>query len=797
MAEIQNIIELTFTEADGSAFAASALESANNAAESATNAFRYASTASDSADASAESARLSNQFAVNAYDRASAALRAKEGAETAAQQAETSATNASTYEQNAFANAQDAQFQANRAATASQTAVRNASDAAGYAANASSAANNASNSATSAASSATQATSAKDTVVASVTEAAGYASSADSSATQAAQSASTAQTQAQNAMTHASNAQTFANNAQTSATQAAASATTANDSANLAVEVAESIPSDYTTLSNDVDDLKSALTEKLVLVYSENKWNPQNTKSGYMVAAGTEGANASYEHLIEPIPVTEGDVVRSYEIAAGGGFVVAGMRWFCAMDSDKNAVASAGSNANITSYTVPSGIAYVNPTMNISGQKRMITINLDATSFIDYFDPYYVATPEFTGIIDINSGTNFDTEFMDYSMINLLDPSECELGKFLNAITGAISDNASYYVTDYIPIKEGYTLYFYEQDNKALINARSIGAYDSEKVLLDALGTNTGGNHYTQTGRVAFVRLCFAYSSSDIVRTPYGISVMANSNPQFATGYGGDAVIKKEYIRKVINVTASDTATQVISKFVEAFETGNCDMVFECSTYALGDIPATVKDDYHLYENEIPIGNGCRYFFNGATLTANIDLTTHTPSAGDDTFICNFLGTQKRPSDFEMHDGILIATDTIYVVHDESAAKESTYKHLYQNMEMHYNTSLRTDAIRKCIGGGTGKYGVVEIIGCKFVTDGVSECVSFHGNGTDIVGAKFDLNIRNSWLSNGLRVNQMSANQTARVFYASNSAAASPVIGDRVTLTDLCNEIRS
>ena len=94
MAEIQNIIELTFTEADGSAFAASALESANNAAESATNAFRHASAASDSAEESAESARLSNQFAVNASDRAGAAFRAKESAETAAQQAATSAANA-------------------------------------------------------------------------------------------------------------------------------------------------------------------------------------------------------------------------------------------------------------------------------------------------------------------------------------------------------------------------------------------------------------------------------------------------------------------------------------------------------------------------------------------------------------------------------------------------------------------------------------------------------------------------------------------------------------------------------
>ena len=219
-------------------------------------------------------------------------------------------------------------------------------------------------------------------------------------------------------------------------------------------------------------------------------------------------------------------------------------------------------------------------------------------------------------------------------------------------------------------------------------------------------------------------------------------------------------------------------------------------MYFERANYSFGTELAKVSTDYGMDSNEIPIGNGCRYFFNGATLTATVDLSQH-PVSGGEEFYCNFFGCQRRPSSYELHDGVLIATDTRYVVHDESSALNGSYKHLYQNMEMHYHTSARQEEIRKCIGGGTGASGVVEIVGCKFTTDATDSCVSYHGNSTDVAGAEFDLNVRDSWFSNGLRGGALSANQTARLFYSGNSAINEPTTYDRWTVTKFLNEVRN
>lgn len=549
--------------------------------------------------------------------------------------------------------------------------------------------------------------------------------------------------------------------------------------------------------ADKVGELKSAITKKMVLVYSENKWNENNTVSGYMLAKGTEGANASYEHLIDPIPVSPGDVVRSYEINARGNFATSGMRWFCAMNSSKQAVEASGSNSNITSYTVPSGIAYVNPTLNISGQKRMITINLEAREFIDYADPWYVATGDFIGTLDIDENSDFDTKYLDFSMVNRLDPSTCQPNKFINGTSGAISDNSGYYVTNYMKVRPGETIQIWEKDLSGTIPMRTVAVYDKDKTLIGSLGTNTQVNSYTQSGNAAYIRASVGYNASYFVNTPYGQIAVTDIDPLYIPGYGNKPIANSEYFRKQIFVKASDTESEVIAKLVQAYNLANCDVHFERATYQFGDGLASVQTDYHLNSNEIPVGNNCRYYFNGATLTATIDLTQH-PGSGGEEFYVNLLGTQRMPTSFEMYDGVLEATDTRYVMHDESSALKGSYRHLYQNMEMHYHTNTRAEVIRKALGGGTGESGVVEIIGCKFSTDATDACLSFHGNGSDVVGAKFDLNIRNCWFSNGFRAGELSANQTARLFYTGSSSGTAPNTSyARWTVTSFLNEVRT
>ena len=385
--------------------------------------------------------------------------------------------------------------------------------------------------------------------------------------------------------------------------------------------------------------------------------------------------------------------------------------------------------------------------------------------------------------------------YVDFTMINRLNPSECETGYYMTA-EGRKSENDSYFLTDYIPIKNGETLYAYRIDTGEQKAIKFVTAFDADKNVIPSLGSNTQVTSVAQSGDMAYVRLSVVYVNGDYGRMPTYTACMATLNPAYIPTYGNNPVFKSEYTRKVIRINSTDTEAAVITKMINAYKHGDCDVVFDRAVYTFGAELVKVATDYGMKWCEIPIGNNCRYYFNGATLTASIDLSQLTPAEGDDEFYCNLLGCQRKPSSYELHDGVLIATDTRYVVHDESSALSGSYKHLYQNIEMHYHTSQRQETIRKCIGGGTGESGVVEIIGCKFTTDGTDSCVSFHGNSTDVVGAEFDLNIRNSWFSNSVRGGALSTNQTARLFYTGNSAASEPNTYDRWTVTKFLNEVR-
>ena len=380
---------------------------------------------------------------------------------------------------------------------------------------------------------------------------------------------------------------------------------------------------------------------------------------------------------------------------------------------------------------------------------------------------------------------------LDYSMVDRLDPSEAEVGKAVKPSTGAVVDNSAYFTTGYMPIRPGETLRFYRRDTKAAITARNIAGYDANKTFVPNSGEENAYS-VTQTGNIAYYRVSFAYNTDYFNQTPTGVFVVPSANPTYAPGTANSEKIDSKYLRKTVNIYASDTEAEILTKLVDAYNTGYCDVYFERADYTFGAKLATIQQDYGLRMNEIPVGNNCRYYFNGAVLTATLDLTEY----GTD-YYANFFGTQRTPSSFEMHDGVLNATDTRYVVHDESNGYPGAYRHLYQNMELHYTTDDREESIRKALGGGTGYDGVVEIVGCVITTDGTSECASFHGGNNSVEGGKFDVSIRNSYLSNGFRLNEMATGQTARLFYVGNSAVTAPVTTEGVTVVAFGNELRT
>ena len=562
------------------------------------------------------------------------------------------------------------------------------------------------------------------------------------------------------------------------------------DQAAVGTEIAE--------LKADLDESMTSIIKKMQKVTSANLLDPNEAELATLLngSTGKTSSNASY-FTTGYMPVSEGDVVRCFNSNPS----IVQLRTTAFYDSDKVFIPGSGTTAGVNLVTAPAGAAYVRfsaSTVTSGLQYRMCLLNVETpTEFIPYTNPYYVATDEFIGEINVNENTDFQSEYLDYSNVNRLDPDACLVGKFLNGTSGAISDNNSYYVTDYMSIRPGETLYLFRRDTSAKYPFRAVAAYDKDKNIIKSLGVNADTIGYTQQGSTAYIRATILYQSSNYDHTPYGVFVLPVSNPgTLVPGYNNSPVFVGEYTRKTINIYATDTEAEVIEKMVSAYNQTHCDVVFERATYDFGEGLATIKNTYNLYKNEIPIGNDCRYFFNGATLNAVIDLSQH-PGSGNEEFYVNLFGTQYRPTNFELHDGILKVTDTRYVVHDEAAAVVGSYRHVYDNMIMVYQTSDRTEAIRKCIGGGTGASGVVEITGCKFTTDNSDACVAWHGNGSNVAGAEFMLNVRGCWFSNGLRAGELSADQTAKLFYAGNSSGSNLQTYARWDVTSFLNEVRA
>ncbi len=411
-----------------------------------------------------------------------------------------------------------------------------------------------------------------------------------------------------------------------------------------------------------------------------------------------------------------------------------------------------------------------------------------------YLDPNFVWSDEIEdnvqAIVSDSVDSAIDSELFDYSMTGRYDPNDAEIDKYVNPNTGIVNSTTGYYTTDFMEIRTGETLYFFRKDTQEAREAGFYAGYDANKTFVSGSG-GSNATSVSQSGNVKYIRASFAYQSAYYDRRPEGIFVVATSKPTYAPGTVTDPVLRYEK-RADVYIYSTDTESQIITKLVNAYNRGNCDVHFERAHYTFGNALASVQTTYKLNSNEIPVGNNCRYYFNGATLEATIDLQT----LGSD-FYCNLMGCQRFPSSFEMYDGILIATDTRYVIHDEASAYGATYRHLYKNMVMQYITADSTDIYRKCIGGGTGKNGVIDIEGCKFITDGQEPDVSYHGNSTDVSGAEFNINIRNCWFSKTFAANMLSANQTARLFFSGNSTASAIVSYERWSITSFLNEVRT
>lgn len=139
-------------------------------------------------------------------------------------------------------------------------------------------------------------------------------------------------------------------------------------------------------------------------------------------------------------------------------------------------------------------------------------------------------------------------------------------------------------------------------------------------------------------------------------------------------------------MRRSLNVTRNMSQLDIVKLMVVAFQVGNLDIIFETGTYEFdGTITEFLVNNlgYDVnYGCGIPIGNNCRYFFNGSVLKFT---NTYAPKQS------NCFDTKLIGSSFEMHDAYIECDGYYYAIHDESNASSIPYRHLYQNIRIKGN----------------------------------------------------------------------------------------------------------
>jgi hypothetical protein len=162
-------------------------------------------------------------------------------------------------------------------------------------------------------------------------------------------------------------------------------------------------------------------------------------------------------------------------------------------------------------------------------------------------------------------------------------------------------------------------------------------------------------------------------------------------------------------LRRCIYVKTSDTDIQVLTKMITAFEFGNTDVFFETGTYTLDSVYQYMESTLGWTTRRgLPIGNGCRYFFNGSTLISK--------EQGSSFDMRSVLDNHASASNLEIHDVTLVLEGSygIYCIHDETDGNTTPYIHYYENVTM-YNEGTR------CFGCGVGFNSTIKFERCYFM----------------------------------------------------------------------------
>lgn len=286
--------------------------------------------------------------------------------------------------------------------------------------------------------------------------------------------------------------------------------------------------------------------------------------------------------------------------------------------------------------------------------------------------------------------------------------------------------------------------------------------------------------------------VAFSYQHSNYLNT--GRFHVSTRNNEMCKYWYSD-ILKIKSRRPRIDIYTTDSEEDIFRKLCNAWYTRDCDVYWECGTYVFADIFDLLKTKYGWSTAyELPIGGNCRYYFQGSTVISRCKSSDNQLRTNQ-----NLFGTHRlaENTNFELHDGILIAEDCIYVVHDEGSGLPSPYLHKYCNLTMQYiKGSTITSGIQKCIGGGMGQKCLIEIDRCVFLNDFEGADASWHDNTSNDDVSELSVKVTNCYFTHYFSVGGewKDANKFSLV-YSGNSATQNPT-NNKFDIKAWNNEIR-
>ena len=326
-------------------------------------------------------------------------------------------------------------------------------------------------------------------------------------------------------------------------------------------------------------------------------------------------------------------------------------------------------------------------------------------------DNYYNKT-QTNGLINpINNTLALTVE--SKTSINQLDINTIVRGTLDWAGKLVESSSADYYVTPFIEIKENDYIHYITSGNETTI--QRISLYNANKSFLE--NVNSQVNYKVVNANAKFVRLQIYKTVINPIRAMVCITD-SSTTPAFEWCY--KPYTKTIGTRPRVDIYSEDGIDNFWLNMQEAFYKGNCDVYIHKGEYVYSnDLIDKIRS---LNRRGIPIGNGCRYYFEtGANLTCEYTGDNATDVKG----YFSPLDSWNIASDYEIYNLNLSSKNTIYALHDEANGEETPIKHIYKDCHISLdNTSLGagSSALSKCIGGGLGLHSVIDIENCVFST---------------------------------------------------------------------------